>query len=509
LVPAVGFAAWFSLGLLRWHQQWVADPWSSVTRPPGYAKALPLLAVETIVVVLLVCRSWNVRQLRLLEWLIIVPMVAFFADKDWMNIERVALEELTWNVGTFANDAALCWVILMVGYGVMIPNTWRRCGAAIGLIGMASLLLSALGLWAKGMPAIPAAQFLGTKTIFLGIAAIIVVYGCHRVQLLSEEVDAARKLGQYHLKQFLGGGGMGRVYLGEHSLLRRPCAIKLIRPEIEGHPHFRLRFEREVQATATLTHPNTVQIFDYGRSEDGNFFYVMEYLPGMSLDEFVRLHGPLPYARAIHILCQICGSLREAHTIGLIHRDIKPSNIMLCTLWGKHDVVKVLDFGVVAAAPQLSTHSTKLTPPEGMVAGTPAYMSPEQLSGKDLDVHSDIYSMGCLAYFLLSGRPPFGGPSTVVMAAAHLHEAPPPLTGCDHNVPPDLERILLRCLAKDPAERFASVEHLESALIACPQADAWTEAQAAHWWESRSVPQGPPPDDGLDPTKATQDLRSQ
>jgi serine/threonine-protein kinase len=501
-VSAAGFAIWFSLGLLRWHEQWLNDPWSSFTQPPGYGKALILLAVQTVAAVLLAGRPLNVRQLRLVEWLVIGSLAVFFADKDRMNIERVTLDELTWNVGTFANDAAVGWVILMIGYAVLVPNTWRRCAAAVGLMGLAGLLTAVVALWAKGMPTIPAAQFLGIKTIYLVIAALIVVYGSHQIQNLSEEVDEARKLGQYELKRYLGAGGMGEVYLGEHRLLRRPCAVKLIRADVAGHPHYLLRFEREVQATATLTHPNTIQIFDYGHTESGTFFYVMEYLPGMSLDELVRRDGALPYARAIHILRQICGSLQEAHRIGLIHRDIKPSNVMICKLWGMHDVVKVLDFGVVAG-PQLSAYATKLTPPEGIIAGTPAYMSPEQLSGIKLDGRSDIYSIGCLAYFLLTGRPPFGGPSTVVMAAAHLHEPPPPLADCGHNLPQELQTILLRCLAKDPAERFASAEDLEGALTDCPGAGAWTEEQAALWWQSQSSRQVLTRGNGLDPSNAT------
>jgi len=303
-------------------------------------------------------------------------------------------------------------------------------------------------------------------------------------------VAEARRLGQYQLKQFLGSGGMGEVYLGEHRLLRRPCAIKLIRPEVAGDPHYLLRFEHEVQATATLTHPNTVQIFDYGHTESGTFYYVMEYLPGLTLDELVRRHGPLTFARAVHILRQLCGSLGEAHGIGLIHRDIKPSNVMVCKRGGAHDVVKVLDFGVVAAPP-LSADATKPTRRQGNVAGTPSYMSPEQISGRELDTRSDIYSIGCLAYFLLTGQPPFSAPSTVDMAAAHLHQPPPPLMDCGPPVPRKLQAILLRCLAKDPADRFVSAESLEIALAGFPGAAAWTEEEARQWWHSHGSPASP------------------
>ena len=186
---------------------------------------------------------------------------------------------------------------------------------------------------------------------------------------------------------------MGEVYLAEHVLLRRPCALKLIRPERAGDPKNLRRFEREVQATATLTHPNTVQVYDYGHTDDGTFYYVMEYLPGLTLEELVKRHGPLPPARAIHFLRQVCGALEEAHAVGLIHRDIKPGNVIVCERGGVHDVAKLLDFGLVLS-PVSEADGEKLTQ-DGAIAGTPAYMSPEQAGGQDdVDARSDIYSLG-------------------------------------------------------------------------------------------------------------------
>ena len=213
---------------------------------------------------------------------------------------------------------------------------------------------------------------------------------------------------------------MGEVYLAKHVLLRRPCAIKLIRSDRARNPEHLLRFEREVQTTATLTHPNTVQVFDYGHAEDGTFYYVMEYLPGLTLDQLVTRGGPLPPTRAIHLLRQVCGALREAHALGLIHRDIKPSNVIVCERGGQRDTAKLLDFGLVLP-PAGSPDGQNLTQ-EGTVAGTPAYMSPEQAANQqNIDARSDIYGVGALAYFLLTGQPPFAGRSPVETLAAHLY----------------------------------------------------------------------------------------
>jgi serine/threonine protein kinase len=259
---------------------------------------------------------------------------------------------------------------------------------------------------------------------------------------------------------------MGEVFLAEHVMLRRPCAIKLIRPERTGDPKNLLRFEREVQTTATLTHPNTVQIFDYGHAADGTFYYVMEYLPGLNLEELVKRDGPLRPSRAIHFLKQICGALKEAHGRGLIHRDIKPGNVMVCERGGIRDVAKLLDFGLVLLA-VTETDGEKLTQ-DGTVTGTPAYLSPEQAGGQEtVDARSDIYSLGALAYYLLTGQPPFANRSGVKMLAAHIYEAPALLSARQRDVPADLEAVVLRCLAKEPSDRFPDAPSLEEAFSSC------------------------------------------
>jgi serine/threonine-protein kinase len=366
---------------------------------------------------------------------------------------------------------------LIVGYGVVIPNTWYRCAAMVGVIAGIAFIPDIVVIAGYGVLHQEAIKYLALKALWLSVAGAIVVYGAYRIEIMRKEVFEARKLGQYVLQERLGTGGMGEVYLAEHVLLRRPCAIKLIRPERAGDATDLLRFEREVRTTATLTHPNTVQIFDYGHANDGTFYYVMEYLPGLTLGQLVKQHGPLPENRSIHFLRQVCGALREAHSIGLIHRDVKPGNVMICQRGGLCDVVKLLDFGLVL--PQAESQDGERLTQDGSNPGTPAYMSPEQAAGRsDLDARSDIYGVGCLAYFLLTGQPPFAGRSAARILAAHIYEPPAPLAG----VSAELEAIVLRCLAKEPADRFDRVEALDRALAACPAATEWTEQLADAWW---------------------------
>jgi serine/threonine-protein kinase len=236
-----------------------------------------------------------------------------------------------------------------------------------------------------------------------------------------------------------------------------------------------------VQVTSTLTHPNTVQVFDYGQAEDGTVYYAMEYLTGLSLDDLVRVHGPLPPGRTIAVLRQLCGALAEAHGIGLIHRDIKPSNVILCNRGGVHDVAKLLDFGLVRMQ-AMEAQGVGLTQ-AGLIFGTPAYMSPEQAVGNDLDARSDIYSLGALAYFLLTGQPPFVRDSVVQVMAAHIGDAITPPRAHRATIPADLEAVVLRCLAKNPDDRFVDVASLEQALRACGAASDWMESDAVVWWD--------------------------
>ena len=297
------------------------------------------------------------------------------------------------------------------------------------------------------------------------MSVAIAVYGSHRIEALRQEADTARRLGQYRLKERLGAGGMGEVYLAEHAFLRRPCAVKLIRPEGARDANSLARFEREVQTTSTLNHPNTVQIYDYGHAEDGTFYYVMEYLPGLTLQQLVDREGPLSADRTIWILRQVCGALREAHGVGLIHRDVKPSNIIMCDRGGEHGIAKLLDFGLVRSMGS-SKEDARLTQ-EGTIQGTPAFMSPEQAVADDLDPRTDIYSLGALAFFLLTGEPPFVRGTAAQLRLAHISEPAMFSEQATIGVPPNLQFVVLRCLEKDPARRFQSADRLSQALADC------------------------------------------
>lgn len=385
------------------------------------------------------------------------------------------------------NDSAnfLCFTAatFIVAYGVCIPNTWRRCVMVVAALWSIPCLFWVAGVASNGLVGIWTRPLWLSAFTQMTFAAALAVYGSHRIETLRHTAMQARRLGQYHLKRRLGAGGMGEVFLGQHVLLRRPCAIKLIHPDRAGDPTLLERFEREVHATATLTHPNAVQVFDYGRAGDGTFYYVMEYLPGLTLDDLVKRHGPLPIGRVVHFLRQVCDALAEAHSIGLIHRDVKPGNVMVCQRGGLHDVAKLLDFGLVQTH-VLREADERLTQ-QGAVIGTPAYLSPEQAgSGDTVDVRSDVYSVGALAYFVVTWRPPFAERTPIKMIAAHLYESPAPLTNHRSDVPPELESIILKCLAKKPTDRFADIPGLAAALAGCENGARWTAEDAANWWRS-------------------------
>ena len=270
--------------------------------------------------------------------------------------------------------------------------------------------------------------------------------------------------------------------MAEHQLLKRPCAIKLIRHELAGNQRVFARFEREVRATARLSHWNTIEIFDYGRNDDGAFYYVMEYLPGLSLADLVERFGPMPPARVIYLLRQACDALTEAHDSGLIHRDIKPANLMAAYRGGRYDVTKLLDFGLVKTlAENESIHLSQ----EGTVAGSPLYMAPEQvMHNQPPDRPTDIYGLGAVAYFTLTGRPPFLGQTAMEVMVAHARDPVPPPSQIRADIPSDLEAVVLRCLAKNPKDRYPDTTSLARALDACADAPNWSPEHAAHWWQT-------------------------
>ncbi|MGO8678012.1 MAG: serine/threonine protein kinase [Limisphaerales bacterium] len=295
---------------------------------------------------------------------------------------------------------------------------------------------------------------------------------------LRKSAVAARRLGQYVLVQEIGRGSNGMVYRARHTLLRRPVAVKVLSPDLTNEATVE-RFEQEAQMTSQLTHPNTVAIYDYGRTPEGLFYYAMEYLSGINLDHLVRQFGPQPEGRVIYILRQVCGSLAEAHRVGLIHRDIKPANILLTRRGGVCDIVKVLDFGLVKAA-----HSGAKTVAENAVVGTPHFMSPEAVETPDiLDPRSDLYSVGAVGYWLLTGKTLFETNQVERLLENQVQRMPQtPAERLGRDTSTDLEELVMSCLSKAPDQRPPSAGALEEALGRCQAARAWTSEDAAKWW---------------------------
>lgn len=372
----------------------------------------------------------------------------------------------------------------------LIPSSPRRTIVVTALVGAPMLLASTLlvptdgGLLALRPPGSGAYPWLpATAAMMWGFAIITctviswVIYG------LRAEVRQARQLGQYVLEQKIGEGGMGEVYRARHGMMRRPCALKLMRSDKASDVQVR-RFEREVQLTARLTHPNTITIFDYGRTHDGVFYYAMELLDGANLQRIVAVNGAQPVGRVVRILSMACGALNEAHGIGLIHRDIKPANIVLCTQGGEHDVVKLLDFGLVK---ELQVDGEAELTGVSTLVGTPQYMAPESiLEPASSDVRSDIYALGAVAYYLLAGSNVFDGKSILEVCIQHLHEPPQSLRARGVVITPELEAVVLACLDKQPDRRPQSTAELRRRLEACT-VEPWDGEAARTWWSRQQA----------------------
>jgi eukaryotic-like serine/threonine-protein kinase len=386
--------------------------------------------------------------------------------------------------------ALLAILHVNVGRAALVPSVALRtlviCGASfVGLVVSRAIM----SLPDTAYPSALRLRWVLEAALWSGAGSGVATLASHVIYGLHEKALEARKLGQYELERKIGQGGMGEIYRARHAMLRRPTAVKLISGNVSEE---RLRrFEKEVQLTARLTHPNTISIYDYGRTPDGTFYYAMELLEGLTVEQLVERHGPQPPARVIHLLEQACGALSEAHGIGLIHRDIKPANIYLCRRGGVRDVVKVLDFGLVR---EINGGDVKGSTVDAVV-GTPLYLSPEAILAPDrVDASADLYGLGGVAYFLLTGAPPFGGRSLVEICSHHLHTVPEPPSR-RRAVPPDLDALVVRCLAKDPSQRPPSAAALAEALRSCSDAGGWSTSDAERWWseaEQQPAPSHPP-----------------
>ncbi len=319
--------------------------------------------------------------------------------------------------------------------------------------------------------------------LLLGVAVVI----SHVVTRLGRQVAKEREMGSYRLGELLGRGGMGEVYRATHRMLARPAAIKLIRPEAlaerggESAALAVARFRREAEAAANLRSPHTVELYDFGVTDDGTLYFVMELLQGMDLETLVQREGPLPSNRVIHILRQVCESLEEAHANGLVHRDIKPANIHVGRLGLRQDFVKVLDFGLVKSVGRVVGEDSMATA-AGLTPGTPAYMAPEIALGEPVDGRADLYALGCVAYYLLTGRLVFEGTASFQVIAKHIQEVPvPPSRRTELEIDPGLERLVLSCLAKKPEDRPQTAADLDRELAEI-QTDPWSQEEAQRWW---------------------------
>jgi eukaryotic-like serine/threonine-protein kinase len=378
--------------------------------------------------------------------------------------------------------AVLALTNILSARAVFIPSPPRRT-LAVGLFAAVPVAGAAVvAPWAGGSsrPESPLLVALGTLVWCLCAVAITtlasaVIFG------LRQKVQEVQQLGQYTLEEKLGEGGMGVVYRARHAMLRRPTAVKLLPREKAGEDSIR-RFEREVQMTAQLSHPNTVAIYDYGRTPEGVFYYAMEYLQGIDLQTLVRDHGALPPARVVHLLRQVAGALGEAHGVGLVHRDVKPANVILSERGGHPDVAKVVDFGLVK---ELAVGRNASLTDVKTLAGTPRYMSPEAITDPEkVDGRSDLYALGAVGYFLLTGQDVFTGATLIEICSHHLHTPPvPPSERIGRPLPAKLEALVLDCLRKYAAQRPQTAREVLARLDACDDVGTWTDEDARRWWE--------------------------
>jgi serine/threonine-protein kinase len=378
------------------------------------------------------------------------------------------------------------WVVL---FTVVVPTTPRRAllAALVSVSSVPVIVGLVMASRATSLMIDPAQFFFGLVFPYLLVVGMAYV-GARVVYRLGTEVKRARELGSYQLEEKLGEGGMGEVWRARHRMLTRPAAIKLIRPSRAGNGAAGIsdeavrRFEREAQVIARLRSPHTVELFDFGRAADGSFYYVMELLDGLDADSLLRRFGPVPPERAIYVLRQVCHSLSEAQSCGLVHRDIKPANIFLCRYGEEYDFVKVLDFGIVGAVRDTPDGNVMQTRGNA-VRGTPAFIAPEQVMGTDVDGRADIYATGCLAYWLLTGQLVFTADTPMGLLLQHAQKpATRPSARTEQPIPPALDDLVLSCLAKDPAQRPQSARELSARLGEIDGASAWTQERARDWW---------------------------
>jgi len=471
----IGLWTWPSFTALDAYMCFVAYPAAPFARFVVYRILVELLFVG----VYRACLREDADAKRLFHWLSTCFVTAAF------TIAVMAI-----HLGGIRSPYMHGISLVMLVWAALIPTDWRRGLPTLVLACVAFPIV--MGAGAIISPAARSDWMNGAALIVFVSHYVFVVSSATLSAILSHLVWKAqqqtRKVGSYYLEERLGAGGMGEVWRAKHHLLARRAAIKLIRPEgLGGDRRARqvalTRFEREAQATASLSSPNTIDLYDFGVSDTGAFYYVMELLTGRDMQSLVRDFGQQPPERVVYLLEQVCESLAEAHAAGLVHRDVKPSNIYVCRVGLHFDFVKVLDFGIAKDHRPGSSQDTMLT--KHVIVGTPAYIAPEAILGEDIDLRADIYALGCVAYFLVTGQLVFEADTSMKVLVQHVQDPPvPPSQRSEIEVPPDLDALILRCLEKDPKRRPQSAQELLRLVRACRVNAPWDSDRAREWWET-------------------------
>ena len=458
-----------------------------------------ILSIAFGFAVYVMTRRWRGHPGRLLDLGLFFLVISTFgiafdthwgAFSNWDPATQRVLEGIQIPYGV---SYECIWLIV---YPVLVPNKPLKILGASLLAASSSLLVLAMSQRA-GLtdPALSLTELFFGQILFTNHACAVIAWIVSRtVHSMGRHIQRAQEIGQYKLVEKLGEGGMGEVWRAEHQMLARPAAIKLIRPEALGVDAGEAemvirRFEREARATAALQSFHTITIYDFGVNDEGAFYYVMELLEGINLEELVREQGPVPAARVVFMLRQVCRSLAEAHRAGLVHRDVKPANLYACRVADHLDWMKVLDFGLVKSdGATRDPEATRLTQ-QGTFTGTPAYIAPEMLTGEEVDGRADLYSLGCVAYWMLTGQTVFEGANAMAMAIEHARTAPiPPSQRTELEIPEALERLVMQLLAKDPSDRPADADEVEHTFRQLSREFPWTDDAARHWWDRHRPP---------------------
>ena len=458
-------------------------------------RALAIAVLGVVAALLFARQEWSLGALRFFELAVFGSITGYLAGSTYIQGADALANGGAADAAAVWSSTLLSFALLAAAYGIFVPNGQARAAVVIAVIALVPVgiyflvaarhpeLAEALGAAASGR-GFESALWLATAA---GIGLIAASVGSR----LFESAFEARKSKFYDLEEKIGAGGMGEVWKATHRSLARPAAIKLIREDMvdrvdkETAHRVLTRFEREAKATARLRSPHTIEVYDFGLTEDGHFFYAMEYLEGLDLETLVKRFGPMPFERAIHLLVQACDSLADAHDHGLTHRDIKPANLHVGRLGPSSDHVKLLDFGLVKTEVTPEDKTEPQLTAEGTTSGTPAYMAPEMATNKSgVDGRADIYALGCVAYWLLTGERVFEAETNVGLIVEHVKTPPlPPSQRTELEIPSELEQVILKCLEKDPGDRYQDARELADALAAVPAARDWDKKRANDWWE--------------------------